>query len=152
MPAYASIYVPDFPVEALLRAEPALRTQAVVALEGKPPLQKVFSLNEEARCSGVGTGMTKLQVEACTGLVLRPRSLLQEAAAHATLLDCAQSFSPRVEDVADDTVLLDLSGLGSLFGPLPRIAQALSDRAVVLGLETNVAVASNPDTALLAAR
>ncbi len=95
--------------------------------------------------------MTKLQVEACSDLVLRPRSLLQESAAHAALLDCAQSFSPQVEDAGCDTILLDLAGMEPLFGPLPKIARDLARRASDLGLEANVAVASNPDTALLAA-
>src|SRR5882762_11560339 len=151
MTAFACIFVPDFPVEALLRAEPDLRVQALAVLEGKAPLQTIFALNEKAHRAGVSTGMTKLQVEACSDLVLRPRSLLQEAAAHAALLDCAQSFSPRVEDAGCDTVLLDLIGLEPLFGPLPKIARDLARRAFDLGLETNVAVASNPDTAILAA-
>ena len=151
MPAFACIFVPDFPVEALLRAEPDLRGQALAVLEGKAPLQTIFALNEKARRAGVSTGMTKLQVEACPGLILRPRSLLQEAAAHAALLDCAQSFSPRVEDAGCDTVLLDLAGMEPLFGPLPKIARDLARRASDLGLEANVAVASNPDTAALAA-
>jgi protein ImuB len=149
---FACIFVPDFPVEALLRAEPELRSQSLAVLEGKAPLQKVFAVNENARRAGVDTGMTKLQIEACTGVVLRARSLPQEAAAHAALLDCAQSFSPRVEAVGWDTVILDLAGLQPLFGPLPKIARALSLRASDLGLETSVAVAGNPDTAALAAR
>jgi protein ImuB len=151
MTAFACIFVPDFPVEALLRAEPDLRAQALAVLEGKAPLQTVFALNQKARRAGVSTGMTKLQVEACSDLVLRPCSLLQEAAAHAALLDCAQSFSPRVEDVSCDTVLLDLVGMEPLFGPLPKIARDVARRASALGLEANVAVASNPDTAVLAA-
>jgi protein ImuB len=151
MTAFACIYVPDFPVEALLRAEPGLRSQALAVLEGKTPLQTIFALNEKARHAGVSLGMTKLQVEACSDLVLRPRSLLQEAAAHAALLDCAQSFSPRVEDAGCDTVLLDLAGLEPLFGPLPKIARDVARRASDLGLEANIAVASNPDTAVLAA-
>ena len=149
---FACIFVPDFPVEALLRAEPELRTQAWVVLEGKAPLQKVFAVNENARRSGVNPEMTKLQVETCAGLVLRARSLLQEAAAHAVLLDCAQSFSPQVEDMAPDTVILDLAGLETLFGPLLKIARRLAQRASELGLECSVAVAANPDTAMLAAR
>src|SRR5712692_5634860 len=148
---FACIFVPDFPVEALLRAEPELRSQAVAVLEGKAPLQKVFAVNETARRAGVEPGMTKLQVETCAGLVLRARSPLQEKAAHAALLDCAQSFSPRVEDSGCDTVLLDLAGLEPLFGPLPKIARDVARRACDLGLEANVAVASNPDTAVLAA-
>jgi protein ImuB len=150
--SFACIFVPDFPVEALLRAEPELRSQAVAALEGKPPLQKVFAVNEKARRLGIDPGMTKIQVEPCTELVLRPRSTLQETAAHAALLDCAQSFSPRVEDTAPDTVLLDLSGLESLFGSLPKIARGISRRTSDLGLEANVATAFNPDTARFAAR
>jgi protein ImuB len=149
---FACIFVPDFPVEALLRAEPALRPQAVAVLEGKPPLQKVFAVNEKARRLGIDPSMTKIQVEPCTELVLRPRSPLQEAAAHAALLDCAQSFSPCVEDTAPDTVLLDLSGLESLFGSLPKIARDIARHTSDLGLETNVATAFNPDTARFAAR
>jgi protein ImuB len=151
MTAFACIFVPDFPVEALLRAEPELRSKAVAVLEGKVPLQKISAVNEKARRAGILTEMTKLQVESCPDLVLRPRSSLQEAAAHAALLDCAQSFSPRVEDAGCDTVLLDLAGLEPLFGPLPKIARDLARRASDLGLEANLAVAANPDTAVLAA-
>jgi protein ImuB len=148
---FACIFVPDFPVEALLRAEPDLRSQALAVLEGKAPVQTIFALNEKARRAGVSPAMTKLQVEACSDLKLRPRSLLQEAAAHAALLDCAQSFSPRVEDVSCDSILLDLAGLEPLFGPLPKIARDTARRTSDLGLRANVAVAANPDTAVLAA-
>jgi protein ImuB len=148
---FACIFVPDFPVEALLRAEPELRSCATAVLEGKAPLQKVCTVNEKARRNGILPGMTKLQIATCPGLVLRNRSALQEAAAHAALLDCAQSFSPRVEDAGCDTVLLDLAGLEPLFGSLPKIARDLARRACDLGLESHVAVASNPDTAVLAA-
>jgi protein ImuB len=149
---FACIFVPDFPVEAILRFEPELRAQAVAVLEGKPPLQKIFAVNEKARRAGMESGMTKLQVEACTHLALHPRSSSQETAAHAALLDCAHSFSPVVEDAACDTLLLDLAGLETLFGPLPKIARDIARRASDLGLEVNVAVASNPDAAMLAAR
>jgi len=149
---FACIFVPDFPAEAILRAEPELRSQAIAVLEGKPPLQKVFAINEKARRIGIEPGMTKIQVEPWTDLTLRPRSLLQETAAHAALLDCAQSFSPRVEDTAADTVILDLSGLESLFGSLPQIARDIARRTSDLGLEANVATAFNPDTARFAAR
>jgi len=149
---FACIFVPDFPVEAVLRSEPDLRVHPVAVLEGKPPLQKVLGVNEKARQIGIEPGMSKIQVEPCTELTLRVRSPLQETAAHAALLDCAQSFSPRVEDTAPDTVVLDLAGLESLFGPPARIARDLGRRASDLGLEVHVATASNPDTAMLAAR
>lgn len=149
---FACIFVPDFSAEAILRAEPELRSQAVAVLEGKPPLQKVFAINEKARRAGIDTGMTKIQIEPWTDVTLRPRSPAQEASAHAALLDCAQSFSPRVEDTAPDTVILDLAGLESLFGALPKIARDIARRTSDLGLEANVATAFNPDTARFAAR
>jgi protein ImuB len=148
---FACIFVPDFPAEAIVRAEPELRAQAVAVLEGKPPLQKVFAVNEKARRAGIEPGMTKIQIEAFTEIVLRPRSTLQETAAHAALLDCAQSFSPRVEDTAPDTVILDLAGLESLFRSFPKIARDIARRADQR-LEANVATALNPDTARFAAR
>jgi protein ImuB len=148
---FACIYVPDFPVEAILRAEPELRSKAVAIVEGKPPLEKIVGSNEEARRAGISTGMTKLQAELCDDVVLRDRSELQEAAAHQALLDCAQSFSPRVEDFSVDTLLLDLCGLDKLFGPLPKIAREISRRTAEMGVEANVAVAYTLESALLAA-
>jgi protein ImuB len=139
-------------VEAILRAEPELRSKAVAIVEGKPPLEKIFASNEEARRTGISSGMTKLQAELCDDVVLRDRSELQEAVAHQALLDCGQSFSPRVEDFSVDTILLDLSGLDKLFGPLPKIAREISQCAAGMGVETNVAVASTLESALLAAR
>ena len=149
---FACIFVPDFPAEAIVRAEPELRSQPLAVLEGKPPLQRAFAINEKARQAGIDAGMTKIQLEPFTEIALRPRSILQETAAHAALLDCAQSFSPRVEDTAPDTVILDLAGLESLFGALPKIARDIARRTSELGLEANVAAAFNPDTALFAAR
>ena len=149
---FACIFVPNFPVAAVFRAEPELRARAVAIFEGKPPLEKIFAVNESAGREGIAPGMTKAQAELCSELRLRPRSFLQESVAHAALLDCARSFSPCVEDAAADTALLDLAGMESLFGTLPEIAHSLFHCAADLGLDGNVSVASNPDAAVLAAR
>src|ERR1700681_2579438 len=147
---FACIYVPNFLVAAALRAEPELQACPIAIFEGKPPLEKIIAVNDKA--VGITPGMTKAQAELCAELALRPRSSLHESAAHAALLDCAQSFSPCVEDAACDTALLDLSGMESLFGSQPAISRAIYNRAATLGLAANVAVASNPDAAILAAR
>src|SRR6202142_3840355 len=108
-----------------------------------------MALNENARLAGVEVGATKSQLEAWENLVLRARSEAQETSAHAALIDCAQSFSPEVEDTSPGTVLLNLAGLEPLLGPLPKIATDLSRSVSQMGLEANIAVAANPDTALL---
>jgi len=149
---FACIFIPDFPVQAIIRFEPELRARPVAVLTGRPPLEKVVALNERARQSGVDIGATKSQLEAWENLVLRARSESQETSAHAALLDCAQSFSPEVEDTAPGIVLLNLAGLEPLLGPLPKIARDLARRVSQMGLEANIAVAANPDAALLAAR
>ncbi|PYV57182.1 MAG: hypothetical protein DMG91_07520 [Acidobacteria bacterium] len=149
---FACIFVPDFPVQALLRVEPDLCTQAVAVLEGSAPLEKAFAINQSAREAGVELRMTKTQLEACTGLVLRKRSIAQEKSAYAALLDCAQSFSPRVEGTDHDIIILDLAGLEKLFGSSKQIACAIARCASGFGLEPHVAVASNPDSAMLGAR
>jgi protein ImuB len=108
---------------------------------------------------GVETGMTKVQAEAYTGIIWRWRSPSQEWTAHAALLDCAWTISPRVEDGDrpegqdfSDTVVLDLAGSEKLFGASEKIAQDLRRVAAEVGFAANVAVAGNPLAAASAAR
>jgi protein ImuB len=160
---FACVYIPDFPVEAIARAETLLREHAVAVLDGKPPLARVIALNEKARQMGMEFGMTKLQAAVfsqspsptsdSTGLaVLRQRSCEQELSAHAALLDVAHAFTPRVEDTAPDTLLLDLEGLDRLYGAPAKMACDLSSRLTTVGIEANIALATNPDAAMHAAR
>ena len=58
---FACVYIPDFPVAAMVRAEPSLRDQAVAVLEGKPPQARVVALNDKARLLGMDLGMSKVQ-------------------------------------------------------------------------------------------
>jgi protein ImuB len=152
---FAAIYIPDFPVEAILRLQPELRERAVVVMEGTAPLLRVIAVNERAADAGLEPGMTRLQAEehaaACKG-VLVMRSPEQEASAQAALLDVACGFSPRVEDTAPGLVVIDLEGLERIFGPAAKMARDIARRCSEIGLEAQVAVASNPDAAIHAAR
>lgn len=157
--AFASLFVPDFPVQAVVRLEPELRGKPVAILAGAAPLTKVFAVNREARSLGVEAGMTKVQAEAFQGIAWRWRSPSQEATAYAALLDCAWTISPRVEDGAkrkeqdfSDTVVLDLAGCEKLFGSPEKIAQDLQCVASEVGFEANVAVAGSPSAAVCAAQ
>jgi protein ImuB len=70
----------------------------------------------------------------------------------ALLIACAQAFSPVVEQESPDVAVLDASGLGRIYGPPHEIAAAIAGRARLLGFETQIAIASNPDAAICAAR
>ncbi len=149
---FASIFIPNFPVATVFRAEPELRSQAVAIFEGNQPLEKIMAVSGRAGHLGITPGMTKAQAELCPEVTLRPRSRLQESTVHSVLLDCAQSFSPCVEAAGADTAILDLAGMESLLGTVPEIAHAIHSRARELGLDANVAIAANPDAAVIAAR
>jgi protein ImuB len=71
---------------------------------------------------------------------------------HAALVDCAGTFSPRVENTSAGTVVFDVEGLERLFGSYSEIAAKVADEVHARGLEAHVAVASNSDSAICAAR
>ena len=155
---YACVYIPDFSVQAVARGDPTLRRRVVAIVDGTAPLLRVVALNDPARTAGIGLGMTAVQVtqlgsgEATAKVEIRRRSPAQEAATHAVLLDCAYTVSPRLEDTAAETVLLDLAGLDRALGSPEKIAHRLAQEAFGLGLEVRIAVAPNPDAARHAAR
>src|SRR3984893_15918006 len=153
--SFACIHIPDFMVQSVLRAEPVLRSSAVVPrggalasrgsalasrgsalalISGKPPLWSVVAASAAALQAGVQLGMTKSQVTEFCGVEIRHRSEAQEKAAHAALLDVGWSISPHVEDTAVDTIVLGLEGLTSLFGADESIARELAQRASRVGV------------------
>lgn len=154
---FACLFVPDFPVQAALRLEPedtreVLKQSPIAILEGPASLPRVMAANEPARLAGIELQMTRLQAQTCARAWLRKRSLANENAAQAALLDCATSFSPRVESTAPGTVILDLAGTEKLFGRVHGLAQKMATHAATFGFDLNIAIAANPDTAFYAAR
>lgn len=67
----------------------------------------------------------------------------------AVLIECAQYFSPHIEQTAGDTVIFRTDGLDHLFGPPHQLASAIANR---IGIPANIAIATEPDTAIHAAR
>jgi protein ImuB len=149
--AFAAIHVANFMVQAVLRAEVALREKAVALVDGTAPLINVVAVNDAAWRAGIQLGMAQTQAQLC-GVEIRRRSRALEKAAHAALLDLGWSMSPRVEDHAQDTILADLAGLNSLFGAEENIAREFVRRAAELRLRVRVAVSANLEVAVHAAR
>jgi protein ImuB len=150
--AFASIHIPDFWVQAVARFEPALRGRGVALVDGIPSQSKIVAANPEALSCGIQLGISKALAMKFEGVEIRHRSPGKEASSHAALLDLGWSFSPRVEDAAPDTMVLDLAGLASLFGCEEIIAARLTQGAADLGLAANVSITGNLEAALLASR
>lgn len=152
---YACLYVREFAAQALMRLRPELLERPVVVLEGDPPLQTVCALNTKARRLGVERGMTKVELETCGPMSVLLRSVAEEKAARAVLLECAGTFSPRVEERTGGTAfvcVIDIAGTEKLFGPPMQLAKTLLGRIRALGVTASVAVSSNFEAAVCHAR
>ena len=154
---FACLLIPDFAVQASLILEPrevrtALKQSPLAVLDGPASLPRVFATNQAARRAGIKTGMTKLQVETYGGILLRKRSIAVEDTAQLGLLSYAGTFSPRVESTCPGAVIVDLVGTEKLFGSLRSTAHAMTTKAVAIGFDLRVSIASNPDSAFLGVR
>lgn len=143
---YACLYAREFPAQAPLRLRPELRDKPCVVMEGDPPLQFVCALNTKAITLGLVHGMTAVEVDTFSAISVLPRSQKEEVATKATLLECAGTFSPRVEDRSEDRAFLcviDIAGTERLFGLPEVLAEKLLSRVRQLGITACVAVSSN---------
>lgn len=143
---YACLHAREFPAQALQRLRPELREKAFAVLEGDPPLQSVRSLNSKARSLGVVRGMTKVEIDTVPAVATLPRSLSEEAAAKTALLECAGTFSPRIQDRSDGNSFLcaiDIAGTERLFGSPRTLTENLLRRVRTLGIFASAVVSTN---------
>lgn len=149
----ACLYLPDFLLAALLRADPELRGQAVAVVREAGARAPLVSISPEAARRGLAPGMSVAQARNADDSVA-VRLLGEDGlrATQAALGDVGDSFSPRVEDAGDGVVYLDAGGLHSLFPTESALANAMAQRAQHLGLEIHVGLAATKVAAYLAAR
>jgi protein ImuB len=152
---YACLYAQDFCAQALLRLRPELRSRACAVMDGEPPLRQVCSLNLQARSLGVVPGITQTELETFSGVTVLRRAKAEEEATRSALLNCAGTFSPRIEDQSRDDVFLcviDIAGTGRLFGPPLALAKTLLERVRTFGFSARVSISRNFHAAVCAAR
>ena len=152
---YACLYVKEFAAQAMLRLRPELREKPCAVMEGEPPLQQVCSLNAKAHRMGVLTGMTQVEMETFPSVTGLQRSMREETATRIALLECAGSFTPRVEEASTEMAflcVLDIAGTEILFGPAAILAEKLKNQIKALGITASVAVSRNFHAAICLAR
>jgi len=143
---YACLYAKEFPAQAVLRLRPELRQRPVVVVEGEPPLETVCSFNAKARYLGIVRGMTRVELDTFSSLIVLPRSRIEESSTHAVMLECAGAFSPRIEDRSDSCAFLcvvDIAGTEKLLGAPEVLARELLRRVQALGMSASVAISRN---------
>lgn len=152
---YACLYVKEFAAQTVLRLRPELKEKPCGVMEGEPPLEQVCSLNARVRRLGVLIGMTQVEMETFPAVTLLPRSMQEETTTRMALLECAGSFTPRVEEVSSELAflcVLDIAGTEKLFGPAATLAEKLKSRVKALGITASVAVSRNFHAAICLAR
>jgi protein ImuB len=151
---YAALHPPDFRVQAVALQKPELRKQPVAILDGEPPLETVFATNRQARLLGVQMAMSRLQAESFGGVLVIRRAPDCEDEALAILHTAACFFSPRIEAVAahPGTYVLDIEGMGRLFGDAAQLANRLRQKIMAAGFLANVAVSQNFHASVCLAR
>lgn len=157
----ACLLVPDLPLAAELRAHPEWNGHPLVVATGTGPRGEIVSVSGEAARLGIRRGHSVTHARtASSGLRVRPLSPALSRAAHEALLDAALSFSPRAARLppasgvfaGEAAVVLDASGITSLFRSEAGFATSLGDRCRRLGLPAHVAVAASRSVAHVAAR
>lgn len=148
---FAALHVADFPLQAVLRAEPGLPGRSVVVVTDDPRSPLVLGATPPVHAAGVEAGWSVPRAQArCPDLAVRPRRPDLEREADAALLAVAFTVSPRVEPTAPGLCTVALAGLPpARHGP--GLAAALSALAA-LGLDASGGIGATPRLAFLAAR
>ncbi|MCJ7441112.1 MAG: hypothetical protein MUO25_05965, partial [Thermoanaerobaculaceae bacterium] len=122
----ASLWVPDFPLQALRRSTPELAEAPLAVAAGPLPRDEVIAVSAEAAELDVRTGMTAAQArQVAPAALVRVTPEAAAAAADEALADVAGGFSPRVRRHTPGEVLLDAGGLVPRFGSEQAIAHEL---------------------------
>lgn len=152
----AALWAPDWPLQALVRAEPERAGVALAVDGGSSETGGVLvAVTPRAHAAGVRPGMRASAGRVlCPELVVLRRDPELERSATEALRDAAFAFSPRVEldEVRAGWAYLDVTGLERLVGPAATVARGLARAGEKLGLGLRVGIARTKTLARLVAR
>ena len=145
---FATIYLPNFYLQAVLRHQAELAAQPVALLDGENAKPVLLQLNQAAEGAGVCKGMTPSQgLARCLHLVVKARSRMQEKLLDEILLQHAFMLAPYVEATAPGICTVEFTDNRNLTGKVSCIIERLLDAEVT----AKAGIAITPDTSLLAA-
>jgi hypothetical protein len=145
---FATIYLPNFYLQAAIRHHPKLRAQPVALIDTSKSKVSIIELNELAEKAGVAKGMTPSQALARSlQVVIRTRERAQENVIDEILLQHAFMLSPFVEASSAGVCTVQFTDNRDLTAKLSRIIAKLEKCEI----HAQAGIASSPDTSFLAA-
>src|SRR5213080_4628907 len=145
---FATIYLPNFYLQAATRHQPELRAKPVGLIEEQQRKPMIIQLNEPAQNAGIRKGMTPSQALArCLSVVIKARAYAQEKSIQEILLHYAFTFSPFVESTAPGVCTIQFMDYRDLSPKLERVIDQLAKCEIT----AQAAIAPTPDTSFLAA-
>ena len=155
---FATIYLPNFYLQAATRHQPELRGKPVALIEEHERKPVIIELNDAAEKTGIRKGMMPSQALArCLSVVIKARAHMQEESIEEILVQCAFTLSPFVETTAPGICTVQLTPNRNLSGKARQGESALWGISRVIQLldeceiRAQAAIASTPDSSLLAA-
>jgi len=145
---FATLYLPNFYLQAALRHHPKLRAQPVGLIDTSHKKVAVIELNDAAERAGIVKGMTPSQALArCLQVAIRTRERGQEKLIDDILLQHAFMLSPFVEATAPGVCTVQFTDNRQLIGKASRVLAKLEKCEI----RAHIGIASLPDASLLAA-
>jgi protein ImuB len=143
---FATIYLPNFYLQAATRHQPELREKPIALIEEQERKPLIIQLNEAAEKAGVRKGMTPSQALARSlQVVIKVRADMQERSIQEILLHHAFTLSPFVEDTAPGVCTVQSTDCRN-FEKVCRVIEQLGECEI----RAQAAVAPTPDASFLA--
>lgn len=145
---FATIYLPNFYLQAALRHQPELHEKPAALIEEQEKKPLIIQLNHAAEAAGVRKGMAPSQALArCLQVVIKARARPNERAIRDILLQHAFSLSPNVEATAPGVATVQFTDTRNLTDKVTDVILRLTNCEI----EAQVGIAWTPDSSFLAA-
>ncbi len=145
---FATIYLPNFYLQAALRHQPELSSQPVALIDDLEKKALIIQLNAAAEQTGVRCGMTPSQgLARCLQLVVKTRILSQEKLLQDILLHFAGTLAPYVEATDAGISTVQFTDANNLKQKMGRVIAQLTEAEIA----AQAGIAPTPDASLLAA-
>ncbi len=145
---FATIYLPNFYLQAAMRHQLKLLAQPVALIDAAQSKVAIIQLNDAAEKAGVYRGMSPSQALArCLRVVIKTRERAQEDVIDEVLLPHAFTLSPFVEATAPGVCTIQFTDDRDLAAKLSRAIEQLAECEII----AQAGIAHLPDTSFLVA-